>query len=103
MIQREDGRYTATGISVNDKKFDIPIDKLYHPMSPYWEHPTIFNKIICEVRMFMWRTLMNLGGSAKYVKDTADHYGIFCHPHKEEKEVYYFQYRYKDFKKYRAQ
>lgn len=38
--------------------WEIPLNKLYHPMARYFKHPSKVSYFICKMRMLFWKHLM---------------------------------------------
>ena len=49
-----------SGWQVQEQKlgWEIPVDKLYHPMSGFFRYPTKFSYFLCKLRMQFWKRLM---------------------------------------------
>ena len=82
----------------NEKEgWTIPADKLFHPMSRYFEKPTWFRKWQCNRSITKWKKktleLLNRFGTKGLVSDD---YGIFLF---NKGDKYYFQYREEDYRK----
>lgn len=64
--------------------------KLYHPLSEYFEKPSIFTYIKSMIKIKWWRLRYKIALG----KLESDGYGVFL-----DNERYYFQFRKEDFKK----
>lgn len=76
--------------------YEIPIEKLYHPMTEYWSNPTLFNKVWCEINILMYKYKMMRIAYRKGTDVHHDKYGVYL---TRPEGDYYFQFREKDYNK----
>lgn len=75
----------------------IPADKLFHPMSRYFEKPTLWRYWICNRNVRKWKTrTLELLDRSKINKVVDEGFGVFL---RMNNTSYYFQYREEDYKK----
>lgn len=77
-------------IREDSQGWNIEPDKLYHPMSEYFAHPSVATFIKCKLRINWWkfRFKQTLG------KFNTDGYGAYL-----SNDRYYFQFRKEEYKK----
>lgn len=97
-ILNEEVYLTKSGGSykISGKGYEIPTDKVYHPLSEYWTNPTLKNKIRCEMGMALYRGKMKNLAKRKGSDVHSDNYGVYL---KHNGTDYYFQFREKDYEK----
>ena len=77
-------------IKEENEGWEIQPDKLYHPLSSYFENPGLLSYIQAKVKISFWKLKYRL----TFGHLATDGYGVYM-----DNERYYFQFRKEDYKK----
>ena len=93
--------------NVKGKPFEIPANKLYHPLAEFFIRPTSFTWFKCNFKIGKWRKRYNkeirklkISETLKY-KFHMDNFGVFVTQKGDKKREFYFQFRKEDFKRFK--